>query len=60
MSDINSYYDLAQRIEDSFMEIENDITVDFRKNNEEYHALLFQKLWRARVIFPSPQRSTRL
>lgn len=51
MSDINSYYDLAQRIEDSFSEIENDITVDFRKNNEEYHAL-YQKISDLKAAHP--------
>ena len=39
MSDSNSYFDLADRISDSFTEIENDITVDLRKNNEEYGSL---------------------
>lgn len=43
MSDNNSYYDLAQRIEDNFAEIENDITVDFRENDDEY-AALYQKI----------------
>lgn len=43
MSDNNSYIDLAQRIEESFMEIENDITVDFRENSEEY-SVLYQKI----------------
>lgn len=39
MSDNNSYLDLADRIADSFTEIENDITVDLRKSNEEYYSL---------------------
>lgn len=39
MSDSNTYLDLADRIADSFSEIENDITVDLRESNEEYHAL---------------------
>ena len=39
MSDSNSYFDLADRISDSFAEIENDITVDLRKSNEEYYSL---------------------
>lgn len=51
MSDDNLYYDLAQRIEDSFSEIENDITVDFRKNNEEYHAL-YQKISDLKAAHP--------
>ncbi|MEG0751097.1 MAG: hypothetical protein RR998_05050 [Oscillospiraceae bacterium] len=42
MSDNSSYMDLAQRIEDSFAEIENDITVDFRETNDEYAALYHQ------------------
>jgi hypothetical protein len=43
MDDNNSYYDLAQRITDTFPEIENDITVDFRESNDEY-ADLYQKI----------------
>ena len=39
MSDNNSYFDLADRISDSFAEIENDITVDLRKSNEDYSSL---------------------
>ena len=39
MNDNNSYLDLADRIADSFTEIENDITVDLRKSNEEYYSL---------------------
>lgn len=39
MSDSNTYLDLADRIADSFAEIENDITVDLRKGNEEYYSL---------------------
>lgn len=39
MSDSNSYFDLADRISDSFPEIENDITVDLRKSNEDYSSL---------------------
>lgn len=39
MSDSNTYLDLADRIADSFAEIENDITVDLRKSNEEYYSL---------------------
>ncbi len=37
MSD--TYFDLAERLEDSFPEIENDIIVDLRENNEDYMAL---------------------
>lgn len=39
MRDSNKYFDLADRIADSFAEIENDITVDLRKNNEKYDSL---------------------
>lgn len=39
MSENSSYLDLAGRIADSFEEIENDITVDLRKSNEEYYSL---------------------
>lgn len=39
MSDSSSYLDLSDRIADSFDEIENDITVDLRKTNEEYSSL---------------------
>ena len=39
MSDGNSYFDLADRISDSFSEIESDITVDLRKCNEDYFSL---------------------
>lgn len=37
MSD--TYFDLAERLEDSFPEIENEIIVDLRENNVEYIAL---------------------
>ena len=39
MSENSSYLELAGRIADSFEEIENDITVDLRKSNEEYYSL---------------------
>ena len=39
MSDNNSYCDLADRISDSFSEIESDITVDLRKSSEDYFSL---------------------
>lgn len=39
MSDSNLYFDLADRISDSFAEIENDITADLRKSNEDYSSL---------------------
>lgn len=36
------YSDLVQRIEDGFMEIDNDILVDLRKQDESYLALCRQ------------------
>lgn len=42
MSDTSSYTDLAQRIEESFAEIENDAIADFRETDEEYYALYQQ------------------
>ena len=41
MSD-SSYTDLAQRIEESFAEIEDEAIADFRKTNEAYAALYQQ------------------
>lgn len=43
MSDNSSYFDLADRIADSFPEIESNITVDLRKTDEEY-ASLYQNI----------------
>ena len=51
MSDNSSYMDLAQRIEEDFAEIENDITVDFRANSEEYTAL-FEKISDLKAAHP--------
>lgn len=42
MSDNSSYTDLAQRIEESFAEIEDEAIADFRKTDEEYYALYQQ------------------
>lgn len=36
MDDTNTYFDLAQRLEDAFPEIDSDIVVDIRSNSEEY------------------------
>lgn len=36
MDDTNSYYDLAERLEDAFPEIDSDIVVDLQNNSEEY------------------------
>ena len=44
MSDNSSYTDLAQRIEDSFAEIEDEAISDFRETDEEYNALYQQIL----------------
>lgn len=41
MSD-SSYTDLAQRIEESFAEIENEVIADFKKTDETYAALYQQ------------------
>lgn len=51
MNDNNSYRDLADRIADSFDEIESDITVDLRKNNEEYYAL-YQRISELKTKHP--------
>ena len=45
MSDNSSYTDLAQRIEESFAEIEDEAISDFRETDEEYNALYQQILW---------------
>ena len=42
MSDNSSYTDLAQRIEESFAEIEDEAISDFRETDEEYNALYQQ------------------
>lgn len=39
MGDNSSYFDLADRIEEAFAEIESDIMVDLRENSEEYRSL---------------------
>ena len=44
MSDNSSYTDLAQRIEESFAEIEDEAIFDFRETDEEYNALYQQIL----------------
>lgn len=56
MSDNNSYIDLADRIADSFAEIENDITVDLRKNNEEYYSL-YQSISELKAKHPFIQKA---
>ena len=42
MSDNSSYTDLAQRIEESFAEIEDEAIADFKKTDERYAALYQQ------------------
>lgn len=42
---------VAQRIEENFAEIENDITVDFRENSEEYN-VLFEKISELKATHP--------
>lgn len=71
MSGSNTYLDLADRIADSFTEIENDITVDLRKSNEEYYSLyqsisklkakhpFIQEVMEGDGIFLFQQRNTR-
>ena len=44
MRDNSSYTDLAQRIEESFAEIEDEAISDFRETDEEYNALYQQIL----------------
>ena len=51
MSENSSYLDLAGRIADSFEEIENDITVDLRKSNEEYYSL-YQSISDLKAKYP--------
>ena len=35
----NTYMDLAARLEDSFPDVENEVIMDMRENNEDYAAL---------------------
>lgn len=51
MSDNNSYTDLAQRIKESFDEIENDTIADFRETDEEYYAL-YQQISELKANYP--------
>ena len=39
MSESSSYFDLAGRLEESFAEVEDTITVDLRENDEDYRSL---------------------
>lgn len=47
----DTYRDLAERISESFDEIDNDIVVDFRKTDEEYFAL-YQKIADLKENYP--------
>ena len=51
MSESSSYFDLAGRLEESFAEIEDAITVDLRENNEDYRSL-FQSISDLKVKNP--------
>lgn len=58
MNNNSAYYDLALRIEDNFAEIESDITVNFRENDDEY-AALFQKISALKAEHPIIGKSLR-
>lgn len=49
MSD--TYFDLPSRMEDSFPEIDSDIVVDLRENNEDY-AEIHQQISELKKQFP--------
>lgn len=51
MSDNISYTDLAQRLEESFAEIENDAIADFRETDEAY-ANLYQQISKLKADNP--------
>jgi len=55
VSDSSTYLELADRIADSFEEIENDITVDLRKNNGEYY-YLYQRISDMKAKYPFIQK----
>jgi len=55
VSDSSTYLELADRIADSFEEIENDITVDLRKNNGEYYSL-YQRISDMKAKYPFIQK----
>lgn len=55
MSESNSYFDLAGRLEESFAEIEDAITVDLRENNEDYRSL-FQSISDLKAKHPFIQK----
>ena len=41
-AELDSYYNLVERVEDTFSEIDSDVCVDLRKSDSEY-----AKMWRA-------------
>lgn len=51
MSDNSSYTDLAQRIEESFAEIEDEAISDFRETDEAY-ANLYQQITELKASYP--------
>lgn len=51
MSDNSSYTDFAQRIEESFAEIEDEAITDFRKTDEDY-ANLYQQITELKASHP--------
>ena len=51
MSDNSSYTDLAQRIEESFAEIEDDAIANFKETDEEYYAL-YQQISKLKTSHP--------
>ena len=51
MSDNSTYTDLAQRIEESFAEIEDEALADFKKTDET-HAALYQQISKLKADNP--------
>lgn len=51
MSESSSYFDLAGRLEKSFAEIEDTITVDLRENDEDYRSL-YQSISDLKAKYP--------
>ena len=51
MSDNSTYTDLAQRIEESFAEIEDEALADFKKTDETY-ATLYQQISKLKADNP--------
>lgn len=55
MSESSSYFDLAGRLEESFAEIEDAITVDLRENDENYRSL-YQSISDLKAKYPLSKR----